>query len=70
MAIDDYQTQLENVQAAIRAVESGCQQYTVGDRTVMYPPLATLYRREQELRRMVERANNGGIRVRGGVADL
>lgn len=67
MATESYQTQLERVQAAIAAIESGSQEYSIGagtSRTVKRGDLSTLYEREKYLRVMAERETNGGINVR------
>lgn len=64
MAIESYQDQLERVQAAIAAIESGTQSYTMGGRTMSRGNLADLYKRETFLRKRVNRQKRGGIRVR------
>jgi hypothetical protein len=53
VAIDTPEQQLENVQKAIRAIEAGAQEYTVGNRTVQKARLDTLYKREKELLRQI-----------------
>ncbi len=64
-----YAQQLDEVQAAIEAIESGAQSVTVeGIRSLTRGDLATLYKREERLRGLVLReARGGGIRVRYGV---
>jgi len=64
MAIESYTQQLERVQAAIAAIESGEQSFEINGRTVRRADLKTLYDREAYLRRMVEREKRGGIRLR------
>jgi len=64
MAITSYTTQLESVQAAIAAIEGGAQSYSVQGRSVSRGDLAMLYKREETLRRKVDRETRGGIRVR------
>jgi len=70
MAVKTYAQQLEEVQAAIAAVEGGAQGYTittaVGSRDVKRPDLQWLYPREKWLRSMVARESRGGVRVRYG----
>ena len=70
MATTDYQTQLENVQAAIAAIEDGGQSYSIststGSRSVSRSDLGTLYERESHLRKLVNREARGGARVTGG----
>lgn len=59
--------QLENVQAAIAAIEDGAQSYSIRDRSYTRADLKTLYEREDRLLARYEReANNrSGARVRG-----
>lgn len=62
-----YSDQLDSVQAAIAAIESGSQEYSIGggvSRTVKRGDLQTLYSREKYLRKMVDRESRGGIRIR------
>lgn len=62
-----YTEQLDNVQAAIEAIESGSQSYTIqtvgGSRTVTFADLNTLYAREKRLLVQVKRESNGGMGV-------
>lgn len=73
MVVETYTAQLERVQAAIAAIEAGAQQYTIqtpnGQRVVRRAELATLYKRESELRVKASREQAGvsGPRVRYGV---
>lgn len=69
MATQSYQSQLEEVQAAITAVMAG-QSYSIATSdgssiTVTKANLDTLQKREVFLRKQVDRENRGGIRVRG-----
>jgi len=64
MATTSYQTQLENVQAAIAAIEDSGQSYSINGRSYTRADLNTLYEREKYLRRMADRESRGGIRVR------
>ncbi len=50
MAILTYTAQLESVQAAIAAIESGAQAYTIASRSFTSADLGTLYQRETWLR--------------------
>ena len=50
MAIESTETQLERVQAAIAAIESGAQSYSIGGRTLTKADLKTLYEREKDLK--------------------
>lgn len=64
---ESYSTQLDRVQTAISAIESGSQEYSVGagvSRTVKRGDLEALYKRETYLRRMVDRESGGGLKVR------
>ena len=61
-----YAVQLESVQTAIAAIESGAQAYSVGGRSLTRGDLSVLYAREKWLRRMADAEANGrsgGARV-------
>jgi hypothetical protein len=66
MTVKTYAQQLEEVQAAIAAIEGGAQQYMIGERQLTRGNLATLYERERWLRGMAAReaSSGSGIRVR------
>lgn len=53
-----YSEQLEEVQAAISAIEGGAQSYSIGSRSLSRANLADLYSREKWLRSMVARDGN------------
>ena len=59
--------QLASVQAAIAAIESGAQSYSILGRTVTRANLKELYAREAHLEAKIARANRGGMRVTYGV---
>jgi hypothetical protein len=66
LAIKTYTEQLEEVQAAITAIEGGSQSYTINGRSLERGDLDTLYKREAYLRTQVSRESaGGGARVRG-----
>lgn len=67
MAIKTYTEQLENVQAAIEAIEDGAQSYSIAGRSYTRPDIDSLYAREERLIRLVKRESSGrtGARVRG-----
>jgi len=67
MAIKTYTEQLESVQEAIAAIESGAQSYEIAGRKQTKADLATLYDREAFLMPKALRESGGrtGIRVRG-----
>lgn len=67
MAIESYTVQLERVQGAIAAIESGAQTYTLDGVTYTRGDLGTLYKREERLRPLAEREGRAGARVRYGV---
>jgi hypothetical protein len=67
MATESAQVQLERVQAAIAAIESGTQSHSILGRTFTRADLATLYEREKELLVRVDREARGGIRIQRGV---
>lgn len=60
---ESLQTQLDRVQAAIAAIESGSQSYTILGRSFSKADLQTLYGRERELKFAIARQARGGIRV-------
>lgn len=53
------QEQLDSVDAAIQQAEAA-QAYTIGGRQKTNANLATLYKRRDELARMIEDASDGG----------
>jgi len=61
-----YAEQLEEVQAAIRAVQTRGQSYTIKDRSFTRANLRELYEREKYLRTMAGREERGGARIRYG----
>jgi hypothetical protein len=63
VAVTSYSVQLESCQAAIAAIESGNQSYTLLGRTFSKADLATLYTREKWLRSQVAKQANGGTRT-------
>lgn len=63
MSVTSYSDQLVSVQAAIAAIESGNQSYTVMSRTFTKADLRVLYDREKWLRSQVSKQAAGGIRV-------
>ena len=67
MSVKSYSQQLEEVQAAIAKIEEGGQAYNVEMYGLTRANLKTLYDREQYLRRMVEREENGGIKIQYGI---
>ncbi len=61
-----YAERLDQVQAAIMAIESGAQSYMIGGRSLTRGSLSELYKQERYLERMAAReANGGGVRLRG-----
>jgi hypothetical protein len=67
MAVKTYEQQLEEVQTAIAAVETRGQYYSIGSsRTYRRADLDVLYRREERLRKIVDRVARGGVRVQYG----
>lgn len=68
MAILIYTEQLESVQAAIAAIESGAQSLEIAGRRYMKADIEVLYAREERLIRLVAKeTRGGGIRIRGVV---
>jgi hypothetical protein len=60
---ETFAVQLDRVQQAIAAIESGSQSFTILNRSFTQADLATLYRRERELKSAIARQTRGGIRV-------
>lgn len=60
MAIKTYMEQLESVQKAIEEVELYGQSHSIKDRTFTQADLNALYRREERLRPLAQREQNGG----------
>lgn len=54
------QTQLTNVRTAIVAIETGAQEYQIANRRISKADLATLYKREAELKASIARLSEGG----------
>jgi len=71
MAIKTTVEQLESVQTAIAAIESGSQSYMMGDVKVTNADLDVLYKRENVLLSRYNRSKRNGGRIRlnmnGGV---
>ena len=67
MAIKTYAEQLEDVQATIQRIEQNGQSYGIGGRNLTRADLGRLYQREEWLRRRVDRAARGGVRLQSVV---
>ena len=59
--MESLETQLERVQMAIAAIESGAQSYQIANRKVAKGDLATLYAREKSLKAEIARASGGDL---------
>ena len=59
--MESLETQLERVQMAIAAIESGAQSYQIANRKVIKGDLATLYAREKSLKAEIARASGGDL---------
>lgn len=57
MTVDEYRAQLDSVNAAISAIESGAQEYKIGTRSVRRADLSTLYSERHRLESIIERAS-------------
>lgn len=64
MAVKTYTEQLESVQAAIEAIETGAQSYAIAGRSLTRANLPDLYKREERLLALVERETNTGLVVK------
>lgn len=56
MRIDEYREQLASVNAAIKAIEGGAQEYKIGTRSVRRGELATLYAERHRLEALIDSA--------------
>lgn len=61
--MDTLQQQLERVQAAIAAIESGAQEYDIDSQNVTKANLKTLYEREIFLKQQIAYENIGTTRA-------
>ena len=59
--MESLETQLERVQMAIAAIESGAQSYQIANRKVTKGDLATLCAREKSLKAEIARASGGDL---------
>lgn len=66
MPVKTYTEQLEQVQAAIDAIELRGQRYTIDGRSFDKGDLKVLYEREERLRRAVVRESAGGLAPKYG----
>ena len=58
---EELEVQLERVQMAIAAIESGAQDYKIGNRSLSRASLATLYAREASLKTAIARRDGNDI---------
>jgi len=64
MAVRTLAKQLESVQTAIEALESGAQSITSADgRSLTYADIGKLYEREKSLLRRIDKDSSGGRTV-------
>ena len=56
-------TQLENVRAAILAIETGAQDYQIANRRITKADLATLYKRESSLKKQIAQLSGNDLYV-------
>ncbi len=59
--LERVRTQLESVRTAIAAIESGAQEYTIGNRHLKRADLDTLYARESALETQIIRMEGRDI---------
>lgn len=57
------QEQLEQINNAIKAIEDGAQEYTIGSRRLRRPDLSTLYQERRLLRQQLYEENSGSVTV-------
>ena len=55
--VETLETQLERVQMAIAAIETGAQEYQINNRRVTKADLSALYNREASLKAAIAREN-------------
>ncbi len=59
--VETLEVQLERVQMAIAAIESGAQEYKIGNRSLTRANLSTLYARESSLKNAIARRDGDDI---------
>lgn len=59
--METLETQLERVQAAIAAIETGAQEYQIENRRLTRADLSTLYKREASLKNAIAAASGYNI---------
>lgn len=59
--IEILKAQLENVRAAILAIETGAQEYQIANRRLTKADLATLYARESSLKTQLARLSGSDL---------
>lgn len=59
--VETLEVQLERVQTAIAAIESGAQEYKIGNRSLTRANLSTLYARESSLKAAIARRDGDNI---------
>jgi hypothetical protein len=64
---ETYAEQLERVQSTIAKIEEAGQTQDINGRRLTRADLGVLYAREKWLRKMVDREDRGGIRMRRAV---
>lgn len=69
MPIKSYEEELLEVQAAISAIITGGQGYSIGGRSLSRASLGELYAREKYLRAMATRESLGGVEIRYAVPE-
>jgi len=57
------QERLDQIEAAISKIESGAQEYRIGNRTVRRADLKVLYDERREIRKQIEDENGYGTTV-------
>jgi len=62
-----YAQQLEDIDAAIAAIETRNQSYSINGRSMTRADLATLYAERRRLQPLAAREARGGARIRYGV---
>ena len=59
--VEILKTQLDNVRAAIMAIETGAQDYQIANRRITKADLATLYQRESSLKTQIAQLTGGDL---------
>lgn len=60
MILDEYRAQMISINSAIQAIESGAQEYRIGNRSLKRADLSALYRERRKIQDDIARLEGGG----------